>query len=121
MTPTFFARKRTRNTVIAIVTLLLSLTLSGCGGEKLTLDEAAVEPCATFDKMTKSMSAFDRSGVMMNAAEASKQFEDIASLDPRFDQFAQFLKGVSVSGSTGDPMGTYSDMLFYCIPINSTD
>lgn len=117
----FLANKNTTRVALLISTLLVSLALSGCGGAKLTADEAAVEPCATFDKMTESMSALDRSGVMMNAAEASKQFEDTVSLDPRFGEFAQFLKGVSETGSTGDPMGVYSDMLFYCIPINSTE
>ncbi len=121
MTSTFLANKGKPKILFFIAVLLASLTLSSCGSEKITADEAAVEPCATFDKLTKSLSALDRSGVMTNAAEASKQFEDIASLDPRFDQFAQFLKGVSVSGSTGDPMGVYSDMLFYCILINSAE
>ena len=121
MRSTFLANKSRKHAVLLISALLVSFTLSGCGGAKLTADEAAVEPCATFDKMTDSMSALDRSGVMMNAAEASKQFEDIASLDPRFGEFAQFLKGVSETGSTGDPMGVYSDILFYCIPINSTE
>jgi hypothetical protein len=121
MKSTHLVNRGNAKALIFISVLLVSLTLSSCGGSKLTADEAAVEPCATFDKMTKSMNALDRSGVMMNAAEASKQFADIASLDPRFAQFGQFLKGVSESGSTGDPMGVYSDMLFYCIPINSAE
>jgi hypothetical protein len=107
--------------VFSLTALAISLTVSGCGGEKLTADEAAIEPCATFDKMTESMSALDRSGVMANALKASTQFEEISSLDPRFGDFAKFLKGVSETGSTGDPMGVYSDMLFYCIPINSPE
>lgn len=92
MRSTSLANKNRKHAVLLVSSLLMSFTLSGCGGAQLTADEAAVEPCATFDKMTDSMSALDRSGVMMNAAEASKQFEDIASLDPRFGQFAQFLK-----------------------------
>lgn len=101
--------------------LLVPFVLASCSSEKMSPEQAAVEPCATFDKMIDSMSALDRSGVLNFAAQASTQFEDIASLDPQFGQFAQFLKEVSETGSTGDPMGTYSDLLFYCIPINTPE
>jgi hypothetical protein len=107
--------------IIVLVSLLLPLVLVSCSSATQTPEEAAKGPCETFDKIGDSMAALDRAGVMSNAAEASKQFEEIASVDPRFGQFAQFLKEVSETGSTGDPFGVYSDMLFFCIPINSPE
>ena len=101
--------------------LMLGFMLTSCGSSDPSPAEAAVEPCATFDMISESMLAFDRAGVMSNAAEASQQFEDISSLDPQFGKFAEFLKGVSMTGSTSDSMGTYSDLLLYCIPINSPE
>lgn len=101
--------------------MTLGFLLASCGTSDLTPVQAAAEPCATFDMISESMLAFDRAGVMAYAAEASQQFEDISSLDPQFGKFAEFLKGVSMTGSTSDSMGTYSDLLLYCIPINSPE
>ena len=101
--------------------LMLMFALTSCGSSDLTPAQAAAEPCATFDMISESMRAFDRDAVMSYAAEASEQFEDISSLDPQFGEFAEFLKGVAMTGSTIDPSGTYSDLLLYCIPINSPE
>lgn len=101
--------------------LLVPFAVVSCSSEKMSPEQAAVEPCATFEKMTDSMTAQDRASVMSYAGEASAQFEDVASLDPQFGKFAEYLKEVSETGSTGDPLGSYSDLLFYCIPINTPE
>jgi hypothetical protein len=106
---------------LLLALLAVPFMLTSCSSEKMSAEEAAVEPCATFEKMTDSMTAQDRASVMSFAGEASAQFDDVASLDPQFGKFAQYLKEVSETGSTGDPFGTYSDLLFYCIPINTPE
>jgi hypothetical protein len=100
---------------------ILVLVLTSCGSSDLTPAQAAAKPCATFDMISESMLALDRASVMSYAAEAGQQFEDISSLDPAFGKFAEFLKGVAMTGSTLDSAGTYSDLLLYCIPINSPE
>jgi hypothetical protein len=67
------------------------------------------------------MEVFDNAGVKRVAAQASEEFQGISSVDPRFQVFADLLKELSVTGSVGDIMGTWSDMLFFCIPINSPE
>lgn len=106
-----------RNAIFVPTISLLLFTLTSCGSSDLTPAQAAVEPCVTFEMISESMLAFDRDSVMNLAAESSRQFEKITSFDPQFGKFAEFLKGVSTTGSTLDSAGTYSDLLLYCIPI----
>jgi hypothetical protein len=110
-----------RNLILVPSISLLLLTFTSCGSSDLTPAQAAVEPCATFVMISESMLSFDRDGVMSYAAEAGQQFEDISSLDPQFGKFAEFLKGVAMTGSTLDSAGTYSDLLLCCIAINNPE
>ena len=72
---------------LLLAVLAMPFILASCSSEKMSAEEAAVEPCATFEKMTDSMTAQDRASVMSYAGEASAQFEDVASLDPQFGKF----------------------------------
>ena len=104
----------------AVSLLILVMLLTSCSSTKRSPEQAAKKPCATFDTLTERLEVLDRVGVMKNAKIASQQFADITSLDPQFGEFANFLKEVSETGSLGDPLGTYSDLLLYCIPINKS-
>ena len=110
-----------RKLIIVPSISLLLFALTSCGSSDMTPAQAAVKPCATFDMISESMLALDRDGVMSYAEEAGQQFEDISSLDPQFGKFAEFLKGVAMTGSTLDSAGTYSDLLLYCIAINNPE
>jgi hypothetical protein len=110
-----------RKLILAPTISILLFALSSCGSSDLTPAQAAAKPCATFDMISESMLSLDRASVMSYAEEASQQFEDISSFDPQFGKFAEFLKGVAMTGSTLDSAGTYSDLLLYCIPINSPE
>lgn len=114
---TFFARKRTRKTVIAIATLLLPLTLSGCGAAKLTLDEAAVEPCRSFQLYVDIFMARNMGAAATQAAVVSKQFAELSSDYPLFATYARVMEGATDTGTVDDLSG-YVKLLGYCIKIN---
>jgi len=117
MTSTFLAKKSTRNVVIAIAALLLPLTLSSCGGKKLTLDEAAVEPCRTFQLYVDSFLARDMRGAATQADVASKQFSELSSDYPLFATYARVMEGATDTGTVDDLSG-YVKLLRYCMEIN---
>jgi hypothetical protein len=117
MTFTLFAKKRIRNTVIATAALLLPLTLSSCGGAKLTLDEAAVEPCRSFQIYIDYFLAGNMGSAATQAAVASKQFSDLSSDYPQFATYARVLEGATDTGTVDDLSG-YVKLLGYCNDIN---
>lgn len=107
--------------ILLLIVLILPFALTNCGKSGLSPAQEAVKACATFDMISESMLTFDRKSVMSYAAKASEQFENISTMDPQFAKYAKFLKGVSMTGSTLDPDETYSDLVMYCIQINSSE
>ena len=117
MTSTFFAGKRIRNAVIVIAALLLPLTISGCGGAKLTLDEAAVEPCKSFQIYIDYFLAGNMGSAANQAAVASKQFSELSPDYPLFATYARVMEGATDTGTVDDLSG-YVKLLRYCMEIN---
>jgi hypothetical protein len=109
---------RNRSTVLSGA-LLVSIVLTGCGAEKLTPEQAAAEPCATFQKYIDSFLASDLGAAAIHAELASKQFADVASIDFQFGRFSRVMKGAMDDGIVDD-LGGYVKLLPYCREINKT-
>jgi hypothetical protein len=102
--------------VIAVAALILPLGLVSCGA-KMTADEAAVEPCKTFQLYIDSFLARDMRGAAGHADVGSKQFAKISSDFAQFSLYASVLEGATDNGVVDDLAG-YMKLLKYCGDIN---
>ena len=102
--------------VSAAAVLLLPIGLVSCGA-KMTADEAAVEPCKTFQLYMDTFLASDMRAAAGHADVASKQFAKIASDFAQFSLYASVLKGATDDGVVDDLAG-YVKLLKYCVDLN---
>jgi hypothetical protein len=112
-------RKFRNKVVLAVAVLVLPVGLVGCGS-KMTADEAAVEPCKSFQQYMDRFMASDLRGGAGYADVASKQFAKLASDYPEFQLYADVLEGATDNGVVDDLAG-YSKLLKYCLAINKGD
>ena len=101
---------------IAMAALILPIGLVSCGS-KLTADQAAVEPCKTFQEYMDRFMVSDLRGGAGYADVASKQFAKLAPDYPEFQLYADVLEGATDNGVVDD-LGGYGKLLTYCMKIN---
>ena len=109
------ANMRIKSLLLAAALVVL-LGLAGCGS-KLTADQAAVEPCKTFQQYMDRFMASDLRGGAGYADVASKQFAKLAPDYPEFQLYADVLEGATDNGVVDD-LGGYTKLLKYCFEIN---
>lgn len=102
--------------LLLVAALVVPLGLAGCGS-KLTADQAAVEPCKTFQEYMDRFMVSDLRGGAGYADVASKQFAKLAPDYPEFQLYADVLEGATDNGVVDD-LGGYGKLLTYCIKIN---